>query len=202
MRVLTVCVLLLLGLGLMAQAKDPERPRCDNCGMYADMSSARVLATINVSKKDVDLNFCGLGCLDKYLSKNAKNKAQLVGFTIMDYGTFGSKSPQMIDGAAAQYLYGAEYLPGTMKPYIAAFSDEDAATAAKQDLGGELMSFEDMWAALQAAGKKAAEAKASGSDEDQYVCSCEGGCCDDISSDKPGTCPNCGMKLIKKSDKK
>jgi hypothetical protein len=189
-----------------------ERPRCHECGMYADTSSAHVQADTSELGKRETRDFCGLGCLFATL-KQGGGKAALSNLRIVDYTTYKRKLPKMLEGQKAWYLYGTADLPGTMEPYIAAFSTKDDALKAQPDLGGELLEgwdavFKRLIADKEAADEAATEQSSKvASKEDPapaetvYVCPCTGGCCDDITSDKPGECPKCGMQLVPKSEK-
>jgi hypothetical protein len=129
---------------------------------------------------------------------------------VLDYPTFGTDDEQMIDGFKAWYLFGTERLAGAMAPYVAAFSDEEAAAAAQEELGGELVDFAGMHELMLAA-KSADEdgeedvpesdmqdhQMSSDTAADTYVCSCTGGCCDHVKASEPGVCPQCGMELVK-----
>jgi hypothetical protein len=196
MRILVIGAMLFLALGLVAQAKSPERPRCENCGMFTDASATTVHAMLKLDGKEGEHNFVCLGCVYEFMHDKYKGKAELAGLKMLDYNTFGTKSPKFIDGKTAWYLVGTSELPGSMEPYIAAFATKEAATKAKADLGGKLMNWKDTWAGITAASDDAKPQSSAG--EDEYVCPM----CSDVHSDKPGNCPNCGMKLVKKDKEK
>ena len=105
-----------------------------------------------------------------------------------------TSNQRAVDGEKAWYLVGTNDLPGSMAPMIAAFTTKDAATKAQKDLGGELKNWKDTWAGIIADNAKDKPQASAG--EDEYVCPM----CSDVHSDKPGNCPNCGMKLVKKSE--
>ena len=250
MRLLSIVggVIVVLALGAAAFAAPQERPRCENCGMFEDTSATRVVATFKADGKTSDHHFVCLGCIQEYNDKTWDGMAEVIGFTVLDYTTFGTKNPTMIDGTKAFYLYGTEDLPGTMPPNIAAFATKEAAKQAQKTLNGEVMDYKTMWAKLvkgengvaeqsssadsgktvyvcemcnyesdkpgncphcgMTLTKKVEQTEQTEQSESQssdgatvYVCSCAGGCCDDVRSDKPGKCPNCGMDLIPESDK-
>jgi nitrous oxide reductase accessory protein NosL len=186
MRIL-LTIAMVMAVGLLALSAAKERPRCDNCGMYTDVSATRVEAVLKYKGKDHDHNFVCLHCIKEYNEKKYEGKAELKSFKILDYTTFETKTPKMIDGMAAYYLYGTKSLKGSMMPWIAAFADKAAATKAKSNLGGEVMNFKDMWAKLNAADSK----MTAGAEYRCEMCN--------YSSSKAGNCPHCGMKLEKKT---
>jgi rubrerythrin len=190
MRILVIGLMLFLALGVVAQAKEPERPRCENCGMFTDISSTNVHAMLKIDGKEAEHNFVCLECVYEFMHEKAKG-AKLTGLKVLDYTTFGTKTPQFIDGMTAWYLVGTKPLKGSMEPYIAAFATKDAATKAKKTLSGELKNYTDTWATFAAD-----EGTPGSAGEDEYVCPM----CSDVHSDKPGDCPNCGMKLVKKEE--
>ena len=69
-------------------------------------------------------------------------------FKVADYATIGGESWAQLDGRKAHYLYGTERLKGSMAPFTAAFATKQAALAAQDKLGGEYMSFEQLWKKL------------------------------------------------------
>jgi hypothetical protein len=193
MRVLVIGAMLFLAMSLVAQAKDPERPRCENCGMYTDTSSTNVHATLKLDGKEGEHNFVCLGCVYEFMHDKYKGKSELIGLKVLDYSTFGTKTPTFIDGKTAWYLVGTSDLPGSMEPLIAAFATKEAATKAQKTLGGKLTNWKSTWAGITAA--SADEKPTASAGEDEYICPM----CSDVHSDKPGNCPMCGMKLEKKS---
>lgn len=213
MRVGLTVLACVLALASAAWAADEEAPRCDNCGMFFAKSAARVTTVVEVEGESYSHMFECLGCLHDYLHENY-GEVMPAELQVLDYTTFDTDDEQMIDGFDAWYLFGTERLAGAMPPYVAAFSDEDAAKAAQEELGGELVDFAGMRELMMAAkdeqepgemgmadgGMQHGDTPAAG-EEDVYVCPCTGGCCADVRSSEPGVCPNCGMELIKEEDK-
>jgi rubrerythrin len=203
--VLAVLVLGAIGIATAADNKKP-RPRCEYCGMYSDISSTRIEAKVKEGAKSSTYIFESIGCLHGQLA-DWGNKAKLESFKMLDYVTFETDAEKLLDGQKALYLYGTKSLDGSMEPYIAAFLTEGAAKAAQKKLGGQLIKGSDLvFKRLDAAAKsadadgttKVAAKEEAGPAETVYVCPCTGDCCTDIKSDKPGECPRCGMKLVKK----
>lgn len=210
MRFVLSMLVFVLALAAAAWAADEEAPRCDNCGMFFEKSAARVSATIEFEDQTYNHLFECLGCLHDYIHENY-GEVKPSELMVLDYATFGTDDEQMIDGFEATYLFGTERLAGSMPPYVAAFSDEDAAAAAQEELGGELVDFAGMKKLMIEAkggeadsemdmhdGEMHGHEMGGGEEAVTYVCPCTGGCCADIESDEPGECPNCGMALIKK----
>jgi len=199
MRLLSIVggVIVVLALSVAAFAAPQERPRCENCGMFEDTSPTRVVATFKADGKTSDHHFVCLGCIQEFNDKTWEGKAEVVGLKMLDYTTFGTKNPTLIDGTKAFYLYGTDELAGTMPPYIAAFATKDAAKQAQKTLNGEVMDFKTMWAKLVKGENGEAETGTS-ADSGKTVYACE--MCN-YESDKPGNCPHCGMTLTKKTEK-
>lgn len=147
---------LLLGIaalsGVLAADKQAERPRCAECGMFADSSSTRIQAELTAQGKTTAREFCSAGCLHGVLESGA-GKTALKSIKVLDYSSFGSKTPQMIDGLTAFYLYDTKPLRGSMLPAIAAFAGKQAALKAKPELGGELLEGWDAVREQLSAGK-------------------------------------------------
>jgi hypothetical protein len=210
----TALVALLLLCTSLAGAKEPEPPRCEHCGMLSILSSTHIVASFEADGKSSDHEFCSTDCLHQKLEE-WEETAELSGFEILDFSTYGTDEPQMIDGLSAWYLFGTKPLPDSMGPFAAAFASKDAAEAASKELGGELAQgwdgvYELMEAAEHAGEEAEAEAAAAGPGSHHsgatggaakvYVCPCTGDCCLDIQSDKPGECPRCGMTLVLKDE--
>lgn len=189
-----------------------EKPRCDECGMFYDKSPTQVAVVVTEGDAEYDHLFESLGCYTNYMTANYadNNEAAVGNMQVLDYGTFGSRQPVMLDATKATYLYGTNAIKGSMPPFIAAFATTKAALNATDTMGGEVLAYAEVMARL--AGDDAATGcdncsgcagcpkatESDGKDEPVYVCSCTGGCCDDIEADAPGECPKCGMELKKK----
>lgn len=211
MRFVLTVMAMVLAMVSLAMAQEEERPTCENCGMFWDVSPTAVEAVIEIEDEAYTHRFECLGCLHDYVHEHY-GEVQPSSLSIVDYSTFGTDDVRMIDGFKAYYLFGTERIKGSMAPYTVAFADEDSAAASQETLGGELVDFKGMKALMMEYKAEAEEAAVAESghehhsqgsdaqDEDVYVCSCAGGCCDNISSDQPGSCPQCGMELVRKSE--
>jgi nitrous oxide reductase accessory protein NosL len=198
---ITLSMVLLLGLlaltsvAFAAKDKD-EAPRCDNCGMLLEPSAARVSAVFEIDSVKHENHFVCLNCVYEYAAEHYDG-ALPTSVHVLDYNTFGKEKPVMLDASKAWFLYGTSKLAGSMLPYIAAFATKDAAVAQQKTLGGELLEFQAVQEKLlKALAKEAMPMPSAGDAEAVYVCSCTGGCCDGVSSDQPGKCPQCGMDLV------
>ena len=145
MRLLLV---IFLTLGILTVAQADDRPRCEVCRMFWDISSTRVEASIKADGKTAAHKFESFGCLAQFMKAGDKS---LVSVKVLDYGTAASKTPKLIDAKKAWFLHGTSKLKGSMAPFIAAFATKDAATKAQKDLGGDLMQWDKLWKKLTAA---------------------------------------------------
>jgi hypothetical protein len=201
MRIVYVLMFALLFLGT-ALAQQEERPRCENCGMFWDKSATRVEFTVKVDGKQHTHQTECFGCLHDFVHETY-GEVMPTAISVLDYATYGTKNEKMIDAFDAFFLYGTERLDGSMPPYVAAFSSEEAAMDYEDELGGELVDFPGMRKLMMKAKGEDAGDSHDGHDHPApadaiYVCPCSGDCCADISSSSPGECPNCGMQLVKK----
>ncbi|MDQ3023376.1 MAG: nitrous oxide reductase accessory protein NosL [bacterium] len=146
LRMVIVALVFALLLCTAALAKD-ERPRCELCNMFWDISATRITAEF---KGVGSHKFESLGCM----YQSVDSKAQVTRFKVLDYASAKSESQRMIDGKSAHYLYGTSHLKGSMAPFVAAFSSKDSALAAQDKLGGEYMKFDGVWKKLASALKK------------------------------------------------
>lgn len=122
-----------------AQSHDHEM-NCPYCGMFADKSESHVVAAwADGSHTHHD----GWDCAFFYGSENGLNLASA------EVALLGSPadSPDWIDADAAWYLYDMDNaVPGSMPPFVAAFTTKGAAQAHQSEWGGELVDFQGLQA--------------------------------------------------------
>ena len=205
-KILTT-MLMLLFLSLTAHAQDDEEAtRCDFCNMFWDRSSTRVEMELDVDGEVSTYFFESVGCVFNKIDELMEAGAEEVKVTsaeILDYSSFGSDREVVLNAHEAWYLVGTSRLKGSMAPFIAAFGSKEVAIEMQEELGGELMDHDAMAAYMRADKTESHdmhEAAEKMADAAVYVCPCEGDCCTDIMSDKPGECERCGMTLVRKGD--
>lgn len=203
MRIILISILLTVLVAAQVVAKD-EAPTCDNCGMFWLKSPTAVSTTVSFEGKKHEHLFECLGCLHDKVHELYGDKAQIEELEILDYTTFATGKENMLDAFDAMYLFGTSRLKGSMPPYIAAFATKKSAEAKQDELGGQLVDFKGMQKLMREFKGEKTEGHdghdhgdhgAEQGEDAVFVCSCSGGCCSDIVSDKPGTCPKCGMEL-------
>lgn len=145
MRFVMMTVSVVVLLMAVAVAAD-EKPRCEQCGMFYENSPTQVSAVITVGDKSATHLFESLGCFNAYLTDNFADNTdvEVVKVMVLDYTTFGTKKPVMLDAAKAQFLYGTESLKGSMAPFIAAFATPKAALNAVDELDGEVLEYDEV----------------------------------------------------------
>jgi nitrous oxide reductase accessory protein NosL len=190
---------LALGIAAFAAAGKDETPRCDNCGMFMAKSATQVHATFTIDGKKHEHKFVCLDCIYEFSAKTYDG-ALPTSVQVLDYTTFGTDKPVLLDANKAWFLYGTGKLAGSMQPYIAAFATKEAAQAQQAALGGELIQFAAVQdQLLKELAEEAEPAASAGDGEIVYVCPCTGDCCTDIRTTEPGSCPKCGMELVPES---
>ena len=114
-----------------------EEVRCPYCGMFADRSLSHVDATwadgAHTHHDSWDCVF--LHAMD--------NGLELDSARVTAYDSAGATVP-WLDAAAAWYLFDTQRIKGSMPPYVAAFSSQDAAAKAQPQLGGEIVDFDGL----------------------------------------------------------
>lgn len=149
MRLLVISIVVAIILPVLVSAEE-ERPRCENCGMYFDVSPSRVEITIELKKKKFTHIFECLNCAYNALTGQYGENLDITAVQMLDYQTFGKENEAMTDGLKATFLFGVERLKFTMPPFIVAYASKGEAEAAQKVLGGELVSsFEDVWKRLE-----------------------------------------------------
>ncbi|MCC7479382.1 nitrous oxide reductase accessory protein NosL [bacterium] len=153
MRYLVLLIGLVLALaGLQtAFAESKERPRCENCGMFTDISSTHSLASITLNGKTSEHSFVCLECVFNKLEEWG-DKATLKSIKVLDYDTAAAKERKYLEVSKAWFLYDTSKLKGSMPVYTAAFSSKKAAEAARKELGGTLMQWTELKPKLLPAG--------------------------------------------------
>jgi hypothetical protein len=131
--------------GAVAMAKD-ESHECEECGMTWEVSSTRLVTSVNREDDASEHYYESLGCLFNAVDSDEAG----IEARILDYSTFGTDNEELIEARKAVYLFDTEPLPGSMGPYIAAFATEEAAADAQQELGGELLDFAGVWEGMAA----------------------------------------------------
>jgi len=120
---------------------DRSATSCSYCGMFTDQTLGLVVASW--SDGSTTYHDCW-SCLASYEKEQGLT---LDSARVLDYSS-GLEAHRELDAAAAVYLYGVNELPGSMKPYVAAFENEASAKAAQAGLGGELLDFAGLRARL------------------------------------------------------
>lgn len=210
---IAVFAMLMITGSAFAQTDDTEDAKqCYFCGMYWDKSSTRSEMVLTVDGETDSYPFESIGCAFnamKEMKADGAKEVKVESATILDYSTYGTDAEMMVDAGKAWYLVGTSKLPGSMGPFVAAFGAKDVAIQMKKKMGGELMNHDEMAEHMMGDDKKMeghgdmheGMPGMGDSSAEVWVCSCSGGCCDDIQSDKPGKCSKCGMDLVKKTDK-
>jgi len=140
------------GMAAMAAASDghdhtmaaAEHIKCAQCGMFADKSSSHIKADwSDESVTDHD----SWGCVFDYA---ADHGLTLTAAWVVDFNTVQEpdSEPEWLAASSAWFVNGAESVAGSMPPYVAAFSTEEAARKAQQQLGGEVLDFAGLASAL------------------------------------------------------
>jgi len=118
--------------------------KCAQCGMFADNSASHVQASwSDGTVTDHD----SWGCVVNYATDHGLilTAARVVGY---DSALADDRDPMWLDAQAATYLLNTERVAGSMPPYVAAFSTEQAAVDAREQLGGEVLDFAGLAARL------------------------------------------------------
>jgi len=135
-----IVLMVVVGIVLMASAAiaADEKPRCEQCGMFYENSPTRLSVDVAVGGKQESHIFESYGCYLNFMDETygEDSAVEVKGVKVLDYTTFNTKKPQMLDATEAQYLYETEPIPGSMAPFIAAFEGVKPALAAMDELGG------------------------------------------------------------------
>jgi hypothetical protein len=214
---LALAAALMLALPAIAQGVGAQYT-CAHDGKPWNASPTRVEAVIKQGGVKETARYDSLPCLFR---DQAAKGFDIVKFDVLAYTTAGTENEVMLDGEKAFYAYATRKLPGSTKPYIAAFETEaqarEGATALEGKQAAAVFGYKGLqtrWAedfaketaaapatAKAAAGSRSASSAGGPVAGDYYVCPCTGGCCDHIRSETPGECPDCGMTLMLKSEK-
>jgi transcription elongation factor Elf1 len=142
-----------------AFATEAKTHECEQCGMTWEVSSTRLIDSVKVEDDSTDHYYESLGCLFNAV----EDESEAIDAQVLDYSTFGTDDEALIAADEAVYLFDTKPLPGSMGPFIAAFSSEEAATKAQKKLGGELLDFDGVW-----------EGMAAGNADSAGECNCPG----------------------------
>jgi hypothetical protein len=159
----TAAALLLLPVFTFAADPPPltldKTIRCEHCNDEWEPAGDRVVIKAKTAGKLRTHYFTGLAHARQYLDKRYPDGCEIQVLQVLDYTTFGGKSPAMVDGNTAFYVYGFDSSAdgvGAQPPVVAFAAEKDANKWAKK-LGGEVYDFEELWDELEAPAAEPAE---------------------------------------------
>lgn len=143
-----LAVALLLLAVVLPLSADPAaalnpRPICDVCRRYTDTSPGRAQAAVKVDRHTKTLDSCGLFCLLEQLEDYEEEPLWI---QVVDYPSFGTDQQLVLRAKRAVYLYDAESgnVEKTQPPFVYAFASDSDAEDYQDELGGELLEWEDV----------------------------------------------------------
>jgi len=125
-----------------AQALNP-RPICEICRRYTDKSPGRVVAFIELGNHVKKLDTCSIFCFIELLEDQVKEPSVVY---IADYATFGTEDHIPLKADQAWFLFNCDSGDDQKinEPYTYAFASEDLAREYQDELGGELLSWDEL----------------------------------------------------------
>jgi len=119
------------------------RPHCETCRRYTDTSPSRMMAYIEVGRHVKKLDACCLFCLIEMLEDQKYEPSFIY---VVDYATFDTDEQMPLDAFNAWYLYDCEVGDEEKSncPYVYAFATEAIAEEYQEELGGEVLDWEDV----------------------------------------------------------
>lgn len=138
---LAVLIALLAGMPAAQALKD--RPICTVCRRFTDTSPARVIGIIEIGRHVKKLDACSLFCFVEMLEDQVADPTVIY---VADYATFGTEDYIPLKADQAWYLYDCDTGDDqkTMKPYTYAFASEELAKQYQDELGGEVLNWDDV----------------------------------------------------------
>ncbi|MBN2081757.1 nitrous oxide reductase accessory protein NosL [bacterium] len=123
------------------------RPICETCRRYTDKSPSRVMAYIEIGRHVKRLDACSLFCLVEMLEDQEYEPTFIY---VTDYATFDTDEQMPLDALKAWYVYDCETGDEEKSncPYVYAFASEATAREYQDDLGGEVLDWEDTLARI------------------------------------------------------
>lgn len=139
-RMLLISAIVLLPL--IASALDP-RPICQVCRRYIDKSPQACSAFIMLGGKHPrNIEACSLFCLFEQLEKY---ESEPESYSVTNYSTINDEYVQQLSAKQAVFLFDAEGDNDlSQEPHIFAFSNEENAKAAQEELGGEILKWAEV----------------------------------------------------------
>jgi len=118
------------------------RPLCKVCRRFWDTSPSRIDFSLKFSHTVKQYRVCSLFCYSEFMEDYPDKEPETV--LIVNYATLDQDMPNQLNLAKATYLYDAEGdYEKSEEPHVYAFATEKQAEEAKEDLGGEVVSFEE-----------------------------------------------------------
>lgn len=119
------------------------RPHCEVCRRFWDTSDARIELSMKFSHTVRSYRVCSLFCYGEFMEDYPDKEPESV--MIVNHATLGDELPGRLRLEKARFLYDAEGdYEKTAEPFTYAFATEEQAEEAREELGGELLDYDEM----------------------------------------------------------
>ncbi len=142
---LAVCLAVLLAVtpsfgGVM------EHDLCEVCGRSWPKSPSRIRFSVVLNRHSTQIHVCSPFCFCERIERYAGREYELQGAQVIDYSSLQDETPRWAGLENATYLVGID---GDIKqanaPLVAAFARAKTATAAQEQLGGEITAWDELY---------------------------------------------------------
>lgn len=125
---------------------DP-RPLCEECRRFWDKSESRTVFALRFKRIERTYQVCSLFCYCEFMEDYPGKEPERV--QVVNHATLGAEFVQQLNAAKAHYLFDADGdEANNPPPHVYAFLTKEQAEEHQDELGGELMGWEEVHAKL------------------------------------------------------
>lgn len=138
------CVAMLWALTTMSPAKAlGPRPHCEVCRRFTDTSPASMQTAYRFGRRVVGYQVCSIFCYLEFIEDFSEREPESI--RVVNYKSLDWEMVLYVNAQRAYYLFEVEGDDQkTQEPYAVAFASEKEAATAQEELGGEIMRFDEL----------------------------------------------------------
>lgn len=120
-----------------------SRPHCEVCRRFTDTSPASMQTAYRFGRRVVGYRVCSIFCYLEFIEDFTEHEPESI--RVVNYKSLDWEMVLYVNAQRAYYLYEVEGDDQkTHEPYAVAFANEKEAKTAQEDLGGEIMHFDEL----------------------------------------------------------
>ncbi len=119
------------------------RPHCKVCRRFTDTSPASMATSYRFGRRVVSYQMCSMFCYLEFIEDFTEHEPENI--RVLNFNSIDTEMRLSLNADRAWFLHGVEGNEQKVhEPYSVAFGTEREATAAQEELGGEIMRFGEL----------------------------------------------------------